>query len=204
MGLEDDAAYVYPLTSSYCLLSVDCMQTPGPIVQSIQQSRTHLWQVLTLYAWLQCRAVWSSALFMRISAGRHLYRINRGLITIYIPTRSTQLAFSLSQRSWRTHLILITLVWHAPRCYELAGSMPISCSKIAQSVQTADSRSSYLPRKHPHHWPPSSQVAVCRDYQPDLLSTVTGTDQLLSIWPLGGYTPSVLEGDIATARKSSA
>lgn len=28
---------------------------------------------------------------------------------------------------------------------------------------------------------------------------LTGTDQLLSIWPLGDYTPSVLEGDITTA-----
>lgn len=27
---------------------------------------------------------------------------------------------------------------------------------------------------------------------------LTGTDQLLSIWLLGGYTPSVLEGDITT------
>lgn len=82
------------------------------------------------------------------------------------------------------------------------GLMPISAAETSNHSQCRQCRHVdhrtycehiYLTGRHRQKW-----LCVGMISQP-CSPHLTGTDQLLSIWPLGGYTPSVLEGDITTA-----
>lgn len=133
MELEDDDAYVYPLTSSYCLLSVGCMQMLGPLLQSIQQSCKHVRQVLTLYACLQCWAARSSYYAHLRGATLH--------IPIYPDAFNTTSFLIIAAILTLTPHPHITLVLHAPWCCKLAGLNPIPCKNHTVS---ADCRQSVI------------------------------------------------------------
>lgn len=67
------------------------------------------------------------------------------------------------------HHLAVNVTYVTPESYRAARSVSVCCLTSSQHTvnqrRAADSKSSYSLRKHLPQWPPSSEVAVCRNYE---------------------------------------